>query len=399
MSKYMHNSLPISQIVSDPSTSLSEKIMNNKSRVTTLVLSVALGLSMPMFASAKNNPMPAVRADAPHTYIVKKGDTLWDISGKFLKDPWRWKDIWAVNPQIKNPHWIYPGDHLILCNIKGRTVVGVDQGDGCVGVERRMTASGSDLDSLRLQPQIHVEALSVAVPAVPLSDIKSWMIDGTVVDANTLKKAPYVLAGPDRHVLAAAGDAVYVRGGQLVVGDSYGIYRAGDAYIDPETKEVLGYEARLIARGTATALDKDVSTVELTESLQQEVREGDKILAEEVNHAPGIFYPTNSENVKPGGRLIRVMDAIDTAAINNTIAINRGTRENVQVGQVFSIYRRGALVQDRQSGGQQVRLPSERAGLAMVFRTFDKLSYAIILEAKGAIKVGDELRPPVSNAE
>jgi len=250
-----------------------------------------------------------------------------------------------------------------------------------------------------LYPQIRVESLDNAIPAVLLKDIKSWLIDGTVVDANTLKKAPYVLAGNDNHVLAAAGDSVYVRGGLLVIGDSYGVYRAGDAYIDPVTKEILGYEARLIARGTATAVDKDVSTVELTESLQQEVRQGDKIMLEDVNNYPGIFYPTNSENVVPGARLIRVLDSIDSAAVNSTIAINRGLRENVQTGQVFSIYRRGGMVLDRQAGGQQVRLPSERAGLAMVFRTFDKLSYAIVLEAKGAIKVGDELRPPVTSGE
>jgi len=336
-----------------------------------------------------------VRADAPNVYIVKKGDTLWDISGKFLRSPWRWKEIWADNRHIKNPHWIYPGDRLILCNIKGRTVVGVDLGDGCAGVERRMYSSSSS----KLYPQIRVESLDNAIPAVLLKDIKSWLIDGTVVDANALKKAPYVLAGNDNHVLAAAGDSVYVRGGLLVIGDSYGVYRAGDAYIDPVTKEILGYEARLIARGTATAVDKDVSTVELTESLQQEVRQGDKIMLEDVNNYPGIFYPTNSENVVPGARLIRVLDSIDSAAVNSTIAINRGLRENVQTGQVFSIYRRGGMVLDRQAGGQQVRLPSERAGLAMVFRTFDKLSYAIVLEAKGAIKVGDELRPPVTSGE
>lgn len=397
MSKYMQNRVPTSQIVSDPLTSLSEKTMNNKNRITTLALAMALGLSMPMFASAKNNPMPDVRADAPNVYVVKKGDTLWDISGKFLKSPWRWKEIWATNRHIKNPHWIYPGDRLILCNIKGRTVVGVDLGDGCAGVERRMNAT--DLDSLKLQPQIRVQPLDVAIPAVPLNDIKSWLIDGTVVDADTLKKAPYVLAGNDSHVLAGAGDAVYVRGGLLVVGDSYGVYRAGDAYIDPVTKEVLGYEARLIARGTATAVDNDVSTVELTESRQQEVRQGDKIMPEAANNYPGIFYPTNSENVKSGARLIRVLDSIDSAAVNSTIAINRGLRENVQTGQVFSIYRRGGMAIDRQAGGQQVRLPSERAGLAMVFRTFDKLSYAIVLEASDVIKIGDELRPPVSSAE
>ncbi|WP_162818177.1 LysM peptidoglycan-binding domain-containing protein [Aquirhabdus parva] len=377
---------------------ISRSTFMTKSRLTKIVLAVTLGLGMPMLASAKNNPAPSVRADAPDTYIVKKGDTLWDISGKYLKDAWRWKEIWAVNPQVKNPHWIYPGDRLILCVIKGHKVVGVDMGDGCVGVERRMNGSPEDnLNTVKLQPKIHIDPLNVAVPAVPLSAIKSWLINADVVSASTLKKAPYVLATKDRHVIAGKGDTVYVRGGNLVVGDSYGIYRAGEAYVDPETKEILGYEARLIARGTATALNSDVSTIELTDSVQQEVRADDKVLPEAVSNEPGVFYPTNSENIAPG-RLIRVLDGIDTAAVNSTIALNRGEREGVAVGQVFAIYRRGALVQDSHDG-QLVRLPSERAGLAMVFRTFAKLSYAIVLESNGTIKTGDELRPPVSTGD
>ncbi len=395
MSKCMQHNLQNSQVVSDHLTPLSEQTMHKKNRMTTLVLAMTLGLGMPILASATNNPPPAVRADAPDTYIVKRGDTLWDISGKYLKDAWRWKEIWAVNPQVKNPHWIYPGDRLILCNIHGHKVVGVDSGDGCVGVERRMNAPADDLENnvVKLEPEVRTQPLDAAVPAIPLNKIKTWLINGSVVSADTLKNSPYVLATNEHHVLAAAGDPVYVRGGRLVVGDSYGIYRAGVPFIDPETKEILGSEARLIARGTATAVNDDVSTVELTETVQQEVREGDKVMPEEVMHDPGIFYPTNSENVAPG-RLIRVMDGLENAATNSTIAINRGEREGVQVGQVFAVYRRGALVVDSHDG-KQVRLPSERAGLAMVFRTFKKLSYAIVLESKGAINVGDELRPPV----
>jgi LysM repeat protein len=394
MSKCMKHKLKNLSVVSDSFTPPSEQIMNKKNRMTTLVLAITLGLGMPILASATNNPPPTVRADAPDTYIVKKGDTLWDISGKYLKDAWRWKEIWAVNPQVKNPHWIYPGDRLIICSIQGRTVVGVDEGDGCIGVERRMTASaGSSYNNVvRLSPQIHVEPLNAAIPAIPLKAIKSWLVDGNVVSEETLTKAPYVLAIDDRHVVAAAGEPVYVRGGRLVVGDAYGVYRQGAPFIDPETKEILGTEARLVARGTATALDKDVSTLQLTETVQQEVRAGDKVMAEEPSQDPGIFYPTNAENVVPG-RLIRVMDGLDQAAINSTIAVNRGERDGVKVGQVFAIFRRGALVIDSHDGSQ-VRLPSERSGLAMVFRTFKKMSYAIILEGHGSIKVGDELRPP-----
>lgn len=397
MSKCMQHNLQNSQVVSDLSTPPSEQTMNKKNRMTTLVLAMTLGLGMPILASATNNPPPAVRADAPDTYIVKKGDTLWDISGKYLKDAWRWKEIWAVNPQVRNPHWIYPGDRLILCSIQGRTVVGVDQGDGCAGVARRMNAPADDMDNnvVRLSPKIHIEPLSAAVPAIPLKSIKSWLVDGTVVSAETLKSSPYVLATNERHVIAAAGEPVYVRGGRLVVGDSYGVYRAGEPFIDPETKEILGSEARLVARGTATAVDNDVSTVELTETVQQEVREGDKVMPEEVVQDPGIFYPTNAENIAPAS-LIRVMDGLEQAAAYSTIALNHGDRDGVKAGQVFEIYRRGALVVDSHDG-KQVRLPSERAGLAMVFRSFKKMSYAIILEAKGSIKVGDELRPPASS--
>jgi hypothetical protein len=400
MSKCMQHQLQNLQVVSDPLTPPSEQTMNKKNRMTTLVLAMTLGLGMPILASATNNPPPAVRADAPDIYIVKKGDTLWDISGKYLKDAWRWKEIWAVNPQIRNPHWIYPGDRLILCSIQGHTVVGVDEGDGCVGVERRMSSSVSSYESnnvVRLSPKIHVEPLNAAIPAIPLKDIKSWLVDGNVVSEETLSKSPYILANNDRHVVAAAGDSVYVRGGNLVVGDSYGVYRQGAPFIDPETKEILGTEARLVARGTATALDKDVSTLELTETVQQEVRTGDKVMAEEAVQDPGIFYPTNAKNVA-SGRLIRVMDGLDQAAINSTIAVNRGEREGVHPGQVFAIYRRGALVIDSHDG-KQVRLPSERSGLAMVFRSFKKMSYAIILEGRGSIKVDDELRPPTGPTE
>ena len=396
ISKCMKHNLQSSSIASASLAPLSEQLMDNRNWLMTLMFVMALSLGLPAIASAKNNPPPALRADAPDTYIVKKGDTLWDISGKYLKKAWRWKEIWAVNPQVKNPHWIYPGDRLILCSIKGRTVVGVDEGDGCVGVARRMSAADDVANNVvKLSPKTHIEPLTSAVPAIPLEAIKAWLVDGTVVSGETLKNSAYVLATNERHVIAGAGEIVYVRGGRLVVGDTYAVYRAGAPFVDPETNEVLGSEARLVARGVAIAVDNDVSTVELTETVQQEVRAGDKVMPEEVVENPGIFYPSSGDNVT-AAQLIRVMDSLDTASASATIAINRGEREGVNVGQVFEIYRRGALVLDSRDG-RQVRLPSERAGIAMVFRSFKKMSYAYILEASGSIKVGDELRPPANS--
>lgn len=394
-SKHIQHDLQGAAILDQGSDVMGHSI-SRRGRLTTMVLAVALSVGLPVLASAKNNPAPTMRADAPDTYIVKKGDTLWDISGKYLKDAWRWKEIWAVNPQVKNPHWIYPGDRLILCTIKGHKVVGVDQGDGCVGLERRMSGTLSDADVVRLSPRVHVDPLNVAVPAIPLSAIKAWLIDGNVVEADTLKKAPYIIAAQDRRVIAGSGDTVYVRG-DLTIGNEYGVYRGEKPYIDPESKELLGYESQHVATGVVTASDNGVSTLKVTNSVQQEVRIDDKVLPEEVQADPGVFFPTNSEEV-PAGRLIRVLDSLESASINSTIAVNRGEREGVKVGQVFAIFRRGALVKDPHTGAA-VQLPSERAGLAMVFRTFKKMSYAVVLEMNGTVKAGDELRPPVATRD
>lgn len=356
------------------------------------VLAAGLGLGMLPGVAQANNPPPAVRADAPNVYVVKKGDTLWDIARHYLRSPWRWPEIWATNPQVKNPHLIYPGDRLLLCSIGGRQVVGVDQGDGCEGVVRRITTGGGDA---RLSARIRVEPLDSAVPAIPLSEIRSWLTQATVMDYATLHNAPYVLAARERHVITAAGDIIYVRSKALNVGDVYGVYRQGERYADPETQETLGYEMRQVARGLVIEQNGEVASVRLTDSFQQEVREGDLVLPEQGEAYPPIFYPTNAKNILPG-RLIRVMDSVGTAGNNSVIAINRGAREGVQPGQVLAIHQRGALVLDPKRR-DSVRLPSERAGLVMVFRSFEKMSYAYVLEAAAPLKVGDEVRPPIDS--
>jgi hypothetical protein len=356
-----------------------------------LLLSMGLAVALPSISYA-NNPAPAVRADAPNVYVVKKGDTLWHISKRYLKDAWRWPELWAANPQVKNPHLIYPGDRLLLCSIGGRSVVGIDAGDGCDGIIRRMgeTPAGEG----KLSPRVRVEPLDVAVPAIPLSEIRGWLTNARVVDYKTLKEAPYVLSAKDKRVITSIGDVIYVRGGNLQVGDRFGVYREGERYADPETNETLGYEARQVAAGLVIDRNEDITSIRLTDSYQQEVRDGDRILPEENANLPVIFYPTSAKAIE-NGRLIRVMDSIDTAAARSVVAINRGTREGLQAGQVVAVYRRGSVVVDPKMK-DKVRLPSEKAGLAMIFRSFDKMSYAYVLEADVPIKVGDEIRPPIS---
>lgn len=358
-----------------------------------VLLCAGLGLAMPSEATAKNAPLN-VRADAPNVYVVKRGDTLWAISKRYLSDAWRWPEIWASNPQVRNPHLIYPGDRLLLCKVQGRSVVGVDAGDGCDGVIRRMGATADTSGTDRLSPRVRVEPLDVAVSLIPLSDIEHWLTSSRVVDAQTLKTAPYVLAAKGRRVITAVGDTLYVRGTGLAVGESYGVYREGERYVDPDTRNVLGHEARQVARGVVTEITGEVTSIRLTESIAQEVREGDLILAEEAATLPNTFYPTNAATARPA-RLMRVMDSIGTAAVRSVIAINRGDADGVKAGHVYAVYRRGALILDPKQR-DVVRMPSEPAGLAMVFRTFGQMSYAYVLEASEPMKVGDELRPAVT---
>lgn len=340
-----------------------------------------------------------VKDSAPERYTVKKGDTLWDISNRYLKDPWRWPEIWEANQQISNPHLIFPGDVLVLCHIHGQTVLAKDNGGGCAEVEERVagiqpTVTKEAGGDYKLHPQIREQELSVAIPAIPLQAIKRYLNDSRVVKLDELEKAPYVVSGSDNHIVAGAGDRVYVRGKPLEEGGTYGVYRAGVRYVDPDTQKVLGYEAMAVGVGKISAVNAGVGSFDITRTIDQEVRIEDKLLTLEERVVPSVFQPHNPAGVRPG-RIIRVFGSIDSAANNSVIVINRGSMDGVRQGDTFALYEHGKTIVDRVSN-EPVKLPSEREGLAMVFRTFDKVSYALVLRGTGVIKVGDEIRPPVS---
>lgn len=368
-----------------------------KTRSRLMALSFALGVAfaMPNFALADspNRTPPSLRADAPSVYIVKKGDTLWDIAGRYLSKPWRWPEIWAVNRHVKNPHWIYPGDRLLICLINGRTVVGRDEGDGCAGIERRMNGS------VRLDPRIRILPLDLAIPVIPLSSIQQWLRHSRVVNVEDIEGTPYILGNRDNRVIAAVGQSVYVRGQGLVIGQQYGVYREGADYLVTVRNKVvdnLGRELRQVASGTITALNGDIATIELTRSFDGEVRKGDRVMLEDTTPLPNAFYPTQPDQVASGGKVIRILDSISSAAKNSVVALDRGTADGAAPGQVFAIYQRGQVTTDPKTG-EKVQLPSERIGMAMIFRTFNRVSYAIVLESDLPIKVEDEIRSPLGD--
>lgn len=351
-----------------------------------LLLTVFSGALLINTAHA-NNPEPTIKADAPNRYIVKKGDTLWDISGRYLDSPWRWKEIWATNKQIKNPNLIYPNDVLILCVIQGKTLVGVDTGEGCAGVEKQVLGAA-------VNTAVTVTSTANSIPPIPWSAIQHWLDKTIIVNPNDFETTPYILASKNRNLITAAGDKVYAKGVPLLVGQRYGIYRKGEPYVEPKTQQIIGLEVTQVATGLVTDVATNgVTSLELLDSYGKEVREGDRVFVELDNAIPPVFYPKPA-SVNRGGMIVRVLDSISSAARGSVVAVNLGQKQGAQPGDVLTVYQKGPLVRDTMDNDTPVRLPSERSGMVMVFNTFDDISYAYVLDSELPLNVGDQLLPP-----
>jgi hypothetical protein len=314
--------------------------------------------------------------DVPETYIVKKGDTLWGISGMYLREPWRWPELWDVNPQINNPHLIYPGDELYLVWEGGRP--------------RLRMRRGRDV---KLTPNMRVSPLDLAIPIIPLDEIGAFLLRHRILDAQDLNDSAYVVAGDQGHLISAPGDRIYGRGLFPDGEDAYGIYRPGDTYRDPLTDELLGYQAQDI--GNANLLS---STREEVKELQinrvtEEVRITDRLLPMHERIIDATFHPRAPERIIEDGYMIAVDGGVTQIGTTDIVVLNKGLRDGLEVGQVLAIYQSGELVFDRVAQ-ENVMLPDVRAGLAMVFESFEKASYAVVLKASRPLKVLDKVRNP-----
>jgi hypothetical protein len=363
-----------------------------------LALAIATGVGLSTIPSveaaiARNSNPPALKSGAPNVYVVKKGDTLWDISKKFLKNPVRWREIWASNKHVKNPHWIFPGDRLLMCDYQGRPIIGKDEGDGCAGIISRYAGDTT------LQPQLRVESLNNTIPVVPLDHIKHWLERAIIVSPETATNAPYIVGAHDQRVLAGKGQSIYVRGTELVAGQRYAVYRQGEPYTFTDTNGNTinaGIELTQVASGIATNNKSGISTLELTQSYSDVTRRGDLVLPETDPMLPSLFYPTDANTVTAGGQIVRVLGSIGTAARQSVVTINRGTTNGVQVGHAFAVQQEGQRIIDPKTN-EHLQLPSEQIGYIMVFKAFDNLSYAYVLESERPIKVGALLTPPNSD--
>jgi nucleoid-associated protein YgaU len=317
----------------------------------------------------------------PDEYVVKKGDTLWDISTTFLATPWKWPEIWHANPQIENPHLIYPGDNIKLIYIDGQPRITSERTLKLVPGEGGLNANA------KLSPSIRVLQNSEAITTIPLDRINSFLSHSLIVGSvNELTKAPYIVAGPQKRIVVGGGDLSYARGDFSADLTNFGVYRKGEAYFDPNTREVLGVHAQGIGSVNVKQVQKDIATLTVVRAYE-EIRVGDRLLLSEDRPMQSTFLPA-APDTDIDSTIIAVESGVSQVGKYNVVMINRGEREGLKAGNVLAIYKRGEKLLDRVSGGNVV-LPDERAGLMMVFRTFEKMSFALILEADRQLSVGD----------
>ena len=314
--------------------------------------------------------------DVPETYIVKKGDTLWGISGMYLREPWLWPELWEVNPQIDNPHLIFPGDELYLVWVDGQP--------------RLRLRRGRDV---KLVPNMRVSPLDLAIPIIPLDEIGPWLMRHRILDAQDLNNSAYIVAGDQRHLLSAPGDLIYGRGPFPDGERAYGIFRAGDTYTDPLTNELLGYQAQDIGNAKLLSSNKDeVTELEVTR-ITEEVRVKDRLLPLEERIVDATFHPRAPAQPIEDGLMIAVDGGLSQIGTGDIVVLNKGKRDGLEIGNVLAVYRAGELIFDKVAE-TNVRLPDKRAGLAMVFEAFEKASYAIVLKASGPLKIMDKVKNP-----
>lgn len=365
-------------------------------------------------------------ADHPQTYTVQRGDTLWDISGRFLERPWQWPSLWEANPQIANPHLIYPGDVLALTYRDGRPILGLAHRNR----------------NVKLSPRIREFPHDDAIRAIPLDVVQPFLSRPLVVAEGELERAAYVVGNQDERLAYGSGDHIYVRGLPDTPSNKFSIYREGPPYKDPVTDEILGYQAEHVGDGLIERFG-DPATLAITQSYK-EILKGDRVLPQE--ELEFVEFVPHAPSGPVDGQIIAVMNGVTNISKYQVIVLNRGASDGMEPGHVVGIFRQGAVIKDvtgtkvadrerrearlraaqenpsavgrmlqtvindvqsadralrdvvgtpvEESSAVRVTLPEERAGEAMVFRTFDRVSFALVMNLQRSVHLEDSVRNP-----
>ena len=314
--------------------------------------------------------------DVPLTYTVQAGDTLWDISTLFLRDPWRWQELWAGNPQVDNPHLIYPGDTLSLRWEAGQPrLVRIDHGD------------------IKLSPSMRASPLDLAIPAISRQQIGPFLRQHRVVEALELEQAPYIVAGEAGRLISGVGDTVYATGAWQTA-RSYRVVHRAEKLKDPISGEGLGIFVMDVGEARLLNSPSEEAVVALTVAgMREEIRIGDRLLPVTESAVESTYQPQAPETHIAGAYMIAVAGGVTQIGALDIVVINRGARESLRVGDVLAIDHAGERVQDPVTG-KQVGLPDRQAGVLMVFSVYERASFGLVLEATRPLAVGDKLRNP-----
>ena len=364
----------------------------------------ALGTATPasaqVDASGRSMSVP-LAADAPDSYVVKKGDTLWDISSVFLRDPWYWPEIWYVNPGIANPHLIYPGDVLHLTWVDGQPRITLERAG-----------------AVRLSPQMRSEPLSGAIRAIPYDVLMDFTGRPSLLDKDLVKKAPYVVGMRARHIVGSTENEIYGKGLEKPEpGSRYNVIHVGDELRDPDDGDLLGYQGHFAgvgeviqSTGAVVPGEKSIFKMKREEELAhlrvletgREILQGDKLLPAQVDVGED-FVISAPEKQDVLGQIIAVTDGVYVAGRYQVLAINRGARDGLKPGNALGVFYRGELVRDRYdrqdwmaftANYDKVRLPDERSATVLVFKVYDRMSYALVVESTQEIRRGDFVAHP-----
>lgn len=345
--------------------------------ITTLAFVLFSGVSTGVLAQAPRTPI-ALKPDAPERYVVVPGDTLWSIAQRYTDSPWRWSELWNLNKdEIKNPHRIYPGNVIVLDRARGRLAL-------------------APTGTVKLSPRVRAESTAnVAIPSIPPAVIEPFLVRPLVVEPDGLAAAPTIVAAEESRVILEAGNRAFARG----MGDSkettWFVYRRGRPLVDPDTKTTLGFEATYL--GTARVVRPgDPAVIQLT-SVTQEVGVGDKLIPGGRPEVP--TYAPHAPAVKIDGRIMSIYGGgtkLGEAGSQAVISINRGRAQGLEVGHVLALYRPGGVVAEGpgRTRGSTLVLPSERYGLAFVFRVFDRVSYALVMNVSKPVNAQDLVQNP-----
>ncbi len=355
-----------------------------------LALALPLALTAPAFGqeAARTAPAPLSSKcnflpDAPDKHVVVKGDTLWGISGKFLQNPWCWPEVWGMNKdEIKNPHWIYPKQIVYFDRVNGRLRLGTPLVDGADGVTKlypQTRTLGGDTENV--------------IPAIPNNLIEPYLSQPLIIEKDSFATAPRIVAAQEGRVYMGKGDKAYVRGDTK--GEStFQVFRPGVALKDPDTRDVIAYEAVFI--GTVklekkAKTDDGVDTFIVTSS-KEEMGIGDRLVP--IPPTPIINYVPHRPERDVKARVVGVYGGVSVAGQNNIVSINRGAQAGLDVGSVLDLARYGKVIPDRTNDKKPIRLPDETYGRLFIFRVFKNISYGLVMEVTDTVNVGDQVQSP-----